>query len=315
MWNDCVLVWDGIKHTDDFADLMKSAFDVFASKYGLKERIWYDAKCDLCFGHSQIQANCPEEYSFFAPPGQFLTYYKWGKRYVNKHFVPTIQKDYIKHRECIYSNTKDFSRYKGKSVLLVGGGPSTVAVDWTKVKTDFIWSCGHFFLHPHLSQRSVDLFFVANEVGINKNKKLHAYLNKYPKTKACFETTSRSTAQITEFKKRFPKQCCYYHARYRSKIGAMPRLMTMATFMGFKDIYFVGMDGLPTKSTTHAFQPGKKLRGAPTLIGAEDRFRRQYVIFWDYIINILRTQANFYNLGAETKSNLSADMVGKKGIL
>jgi len=308
-WNDCVLIWDGQRQTELFdAQSMYSKLKAYQAKYGSNSRVWLDCLRGTLFGHGFTQNRIPEEYSFFSDEGEFLTHKKWGKRYVNSHFTPVFGPKYTKKREIIYQDTSVLKKYEGKSVLIVGAGPSAVQVDWSKVKTDYVWSCNHFFLYPKLANRLVNLFMISNEVQINKDQKLEAYMRKFPESTALFETTSRAKEHIALFNKRFPGRSTYVHSRYRSKLGSMPRLICLAVSLGVRDVYFVGMDGLPTKATPHAFQPGKRLKGAPTKEGAPDIFRRQYVIFWDYILNVMNAQTEFYNLGEGTESNLSSDI-------
>jgi hypothetical protein len=215
---------------------------------------------------------------------------------------------YVKNKEYIYQNTKHLTKYSGKSLMIIGAGPSTLETEWWKIKTDYVWSCNHFFLHPRLAKTQVDLFGISNELRINKNQDLKAYMKRFPSSTAYFETTSRPVPQIMKFNAKFPNRSCYAHTRYRSKIGAMPRLLCLATFLGASKIYFVGMDGLPTRTTVHAFQPGKKLKGASIREDAPNIFRRQYVTFWDYMLNMVKSSTQFVNLGEGVAGNLSTDI-------
>lgn len=287
---------------------MAEEFNLYAGAYGKDHRIWFDCVTKTCFGHGFIQHNKPTEYSYLTDKGDFVNHGHWGKTYVDQKFVPNVGKNYVVEKECIYHNHKRFQDYKGKSLLMIGAGPSTLEYDWRSVKTDYIWSCNHFFLHPHLSKTEVDLFLISNEVKVLHDKSLHAYMKRFPISLACFETTSRPEAQINQFNKRFKKRVTYIHTRYRSKLGSMPRLMVFASMLGFEKIYFVGMDGRPVAGTPHAFQPGKRLKGAPTKPGAADIFRRQYVTFWDYMLSVLKSPVEFYNLGEGVEGNLSTDI-------
>lgn len=308
-WNNCVLIWDGKRQTDSFdAKTMYSQLKAYQAEYGSDNRVWYDLLRKKCFGHGYIQKRIPEEFSFFSDEGKFLTHERWGKRYVNSYFVPVYGPKYIKSKEIIYQDSPLLTKYKDKSLLIVGAGPSTVKVDWAKVSADYIWSCNHFFLYPKIADKLVSLFMISNEVKINADKKLEAYMRKFPASTALFETTSRAQKQVAEFNERLPGRSTYMHARYRSKLGSMPRLICLAVSLGVSKVYFVGMDGLPTKNTPHAFEPGKRLKGAPTKEGAPDIFRRQYVIFWDYILNVMNPKTEFYNLGEGVEGNLTTDI-------
>ena len=133
-------------------------------------------------------------------------------------------------------------------------------------------------------------------------------------TVVCFETTNRPGKEMQKFKSMFPEQCVYAHTRYRSKIGVVPRLICIAIFLGFKKIAFVGMDGLPEKGIPHAFEENKVPQGSPNFKGAYDAFRRQYVLFWDYVLNTLVHDIEFVNLGEKEDSNMTAEL-SKKGFI
>lgn len=286
---------------------------------------WLDTKTNLIFGNHFTYFSQPKEYSFLDTPDRFVTNPLWGKRYVERYFRKAFS-------ECAYGKEgffgaltslhvkHDWTQYpigalvrrnnepiEGKTIMIVGAGPSATEVNWQDIETDLLWSCNHFFLNPVLKDREVNLFTIGNEVDI-KNPELVKYLAKFPRSIGCFETTNRSIDQIKDFVFRWPEQSTWMHTRYRSQIGAIPRLLVLAALEKAKKVYFVGMDGLPTPKTKHAFQPGKKPLGSPTFSGAEDKFRRQFVILWDYILHYLKSETKFVNLGEDTEGNLTADI-------
>ena len=306
-WNDCELVRLNGKVVTENEEALKAYRQyIFGAS---QENVWYDQRVGMCFGPQQNYASAPKEYSFLAPRDRFVQNRIWGQSYIRRAFEPVLGGNYSTSSEGFYQTHSSLKKYRDKTILIVGAGPSTNAVDWESLPVDYTWSCNHFFLNDKLSKRKVDLFAVGNEVDTTPaNRELNDYLKRFPESVACFETTNRPAAQMKDFKRRFPEQCFYAHTRYRSQIGAVPRLIVLASMLGCKSIYFVGMDGFPKQETEHAFQPGKKPKGSPCFAGAYDKFRRQYVVFWDYMVHTLAPHTEFQNLGEGVESNLTTDI-------
>jgi len=294
----------------------------------IRDNLWFDTKTKQSFGPNMTYFSAPKEYSFLTGPDRFLDNPVWGKRFIKKYFLQAFHASYeydqegfmdslatlhVKHDwtqyppEALISGPSPNESIKGKTIMIVGAGPSATETNWHEIETDLLWSCNHFFLNPVLRDKEVNLFSIGNEVDIFAPE-LQAYLAKYPRSVGCFETTNRSIDQIKRFVFQHPNQSTWMHTRYRSQIGAIPRLIVLATLLKASKVYFVGMDGLPTPKTKHAFQPGKRPEGSPTFSGAEDKFRRQFVLFWDYVLNHLNTDTEYVNLGEDTEGNLSADI-------
>ena len=98
--------------------------------------------------------------------------------------------------------------------------------------------------------------------------------------------------------------------RYYGWIGANWRQMILALFLGFKEIYFVGMDGYswknPVHEIPHSFEPGKVPKGGPMKLGAHEAFKQHLIIFWNYVLNRLKPDVRFYNLGEFTDENMTS---------
>ena len=95
----------------------------------------------------------------------------------------------------------------------------------------------------------------------------------------------------------------------------MARLICLATFLGVKKVYFVGMDGFPGRDGskyTHAFEE-KRYDGKQKTHGGRkfsfDIHRRQYVLLWDYLLNLVGEGGVAYqNLGEGHPANQSTDI-------
>ena len=192
-------------------------------------------------------------------------------------------------------------KFKNKSILLIAGGPTTNKINWDKINTDFIWSCNHFFLNPKCAKKNIDLFVLCDEVDLSlRNKVLHNYIRTH-NSFVVFEQIGESGG----FPKYYPNQYMWMLSKYRSKIGTAPRMMMLAIALGVKEIYFVGMDGLKKDGTAqHSFELNKAPRGTR----GYGLFRRQYVEFWDYVLNYVRPNVKFHNLGEGHIENMTTDI-------
>lgn len=323
VWNNCRLVYD-----DKFvvSPTPKEKRDVksLIQKYG-PSRVWQYLKTKEFFGINQnsLDGASGKERSFLSRPEKFLTEPGrfcgdcGGKQFCDETIGTVLDgevketTEYIIHQSPVLRNAKD------KTIMIVGGGPSAVEADWTQYEYDQLWSCNHFFLNKKLASRNVDLWMCADEVDLLGDKRLHKYLKEvgknswhclYPTRAPIQRATTEGTHQYIKDVQKVIPNITYAHLRYRSKIGIMPRLLLLAIFAGASKVYVVGMDGLPTNRTTHAFEPGKKPKGTCAKPHAKDVFNIQYVQLWDYILYYLRPDTEIVNLGENTKGNLSAAM-------
>ncbi len=51
-------------------------------------------------------------------------------------------------------------KYSGKDILIIGGGTSTLDVNWEGIlKPDtFIWTCNDFYKNKRISKQRIDLY-------------------------------------------------------------------------------------------------------------------------------------------------------------
>ena len=291
-WNECVLIDEESLSNKTISQ----AFQKYKNKIGRdpEHNVWYDLHIKDCFG---IDADV-------------IDYYYGDKSFetlAGRHFkkkMPNLSKrNLIRNKEVFYTYLNGLDKFKGSSILFVGGGPTTNKVkDWEKTKTDYVWSCNHFYLHPKLSEMNVDFITLGNEVDLSKNNKQLTNYMKIHNTLCVFEDIRNNEI---EFESRFPERCLYMYNKYRSKIGTVPRILILAAVLGVKEISFVGMDGLNKDgSANHSFELGKAPRGTR----GYDLFRRQYVVFWDYMLNHLNMGIKFHNLGEGHIENMTTSI-------
>ena len=262
-------------------------------------------------------------HSFSTPPDQFLNS-MYGLPYLER----TREKvEYLKNTpfgangEFIIQNYhEEKKKYEGKSLLILGGGPSTIDIDFSNLSTDYIWASNNFFLNEKFSNIKLDGLAVTPYMDLLLNKKLINFLDKNPETRIFFETErgdhNKDWDSMHEFMIKYPEKSFLYGTRYRSKIGITPRQICLAIFLGFKEIYFLGFDGVRRANERHAFEGKKEL---PQWLKKFDRYGglytegMQFIQYWNYILQLRNGEKsqydfNLYNLAEGLDYNVSSEI-------
>ena len=209
-----------------------------------------------------------------------------------------------------------YDHYKGKSVLIVGGGPSTKEVNWKKLDVDYIWSCTNFFMSTEITSEKLDLVSLGN-LQDYKDERLLTYLDSNRECKVLFEqnylypaTLSNNLDFLNKYKNRI-----YYgqlEKSYTGIVGPPARMITLAANLGFKDVYFVGVDGFdPSLKNVHAFTKEDGLREGAT----HNSYEVYYNAHTTFAKNIHRdfgNRVNFRNLGEAAQSHNIISFVSKE---
>ena len=235
-----------------------------------------------------------------------------------KTIFPQYSDNLLGNSEIVFQHGQNFEKYKGKKILIVGGGPTTNQCQWENLDVDYIWSCNFFYKNPKLQNNPVDLAMIGQEVSII-NKEFCEYVFKHNTTLG-FELAGKwlnaGTGPGLTIVPNYDinKHFCFF-TRYYGWIGANWRQMILALFLGVKEIYFIGLDGFTFKknpeSVEHSFQPGKQPKGGPMKPGAEEAFKQHLIIFWNYVLNKLKPETKFYNLGEFSEDNMTSEISKK----
>lgn len=230
-----------------------------------------------------------------------------------QYLGPVLGNEVFYTSEYIIENFEPLKKFENKNILIVGAGPSTNDVDWQSIDVDCAWSCNGFYKHPVLSNIKLDLVTIGPGHELDSPEIIDYFAKN--NTICMIEagvSPFRSYKELSDFKEKFPDQLSYYHLRYFSKLGAIPRLICLATFLKAKNVYVVGLDGYPIRQI-HSFEgKDKEHAGCPLTPGARDRYRREFVLFWDYVLNwIFDNQTQYQNLGEGNPANQSTDISQK----
>ena len=322
IWNDCVEIYKEGEFTDNI-DIDQSVFNSFRRYQNviLKEpqlNVWYDMKTGNCFGPEQDFYKNPGDFSFFAQKEDFLSNPKWGYEHVTNYLGESFGTDAKITTEFVIQNSQNFKKFEDKTILLIGGGPSTNDVDWKSMnlKYDYVWACNNFFMRSDADELDASLLSVGPTVDL-ECPEFNDYVRQH-KTLCVFEggiSPFRKPEEFAKLKSSFPNQVAYFHLRYFSKVGTLARLICLATFLKAKKIYFVGMDGYPGKGGDkyeHAYEGVHKTDHQGRTF-SYDLHRRQYVLLWDYLLNQIEdNKTEYQNLGEGHRANQSTDISKKE---
>ena len=290
--NDLSLVWNGCKKLDNFT--------------------WLDIENEIHFSLANSWLNSPSRECFFISDKEsFLYNNKWNLNYVLDYYGSIFGTSIKSNSEIAYLNLTQLQDFKNSKILIVGGGPTTLSVDWDPNEYDFIFSCNHFYLNEKLKDINIDLATFTTETDFSlNNTQFHDYMKK-SSTIICFE--DRMQPEEREYfeliNDLYPTRSMYAHTRYRGKIGAVPRLLCMAILFGAAEVHVVGFDGMKKEeklgdTLIHAFEKDKPRQGTADY----DLYRRHFVGLWDYLLNDIGKKVKFQNLGEGHPSNMTTDI-------
>lgn len=218
--------------------------------------------------------------------------------------------------EYFLSNKSEYEKYSGKSVLILGAGPTTTASNWGEVNRDYLWSMNHFFLSEKVTKFKPDLVSLGNEVDFNEtNRLLHKFIEETNCDIIIQPNDVRKNKGMTKFKSKFRKRIGYYSPRWNGKLGAAQRMLLLAIFLKVKNIYIAGIDGY-----TPFFNKDLGNEGLSSF-ETHTHFKEGYdyevmvsqnVIFWQYVLDLKeKLNFNIINLGEGHPANMATEITQK----
>ena len=268
-------------------------------KDAIGENIWFDRETKSLFSSAQTLSipNCGQNHNFISSRADFTNdAYPVSSGWMLKHYQ-TLRESFsnlpeIATTEFKYGNCDSIKKiHKQDSVFIIGGGPSTNYIDFSKYKNIPKWTMNSFFLNKDIeSVENIQLVTFLDNVDIG-NKSLHKILQL--KQPLIVQEISDLGARRIQNIKSLHDNMTYMHTRYRSRLGVGARLIVLAILLGIKNIYISGMDGYDIKSSdTHSFESNKSIPNWLKNAGPWLQ-KQQLVVFWDYILNTLSKSYSF----------------------
>tara|TARA_Y100000593_G_C4304502_1_gene335066 strand:+ start:1854 stop:2630 length:777 start_codon:yes stop_codon:yes gene_type:complete len=239
-------------------------------------------------------------FSFNASRDQWTENYaeKMYEVFFNSPFISEKYSGYTVTDEMLITNNLQYNNIKHKSVLVIGGGPSSETLTKEMLTSyDYVFSCNHFYKNNFLKQYKVHLALVGDEVNL-RDPEFIDFIKKN-NTIVGFEHSSRRSISETLRFKTFHAPTFIYLTRYFSRLGYVARACVLARLMGATTVHFIGLDGF--KTNAHYFE---KTKVAPPF-NNESMFREQMRIFYRYMLRDLSIPPdNFKNLSEEHESSI-----------
>ena len=210
-----------------------------------------------------------------------------------KNMFPDFSDKLVSTENIVYQKLRHFDNYPGKTLMLVGGGPSASS-GWEDKKYDFIWTMNHFYKNPIFNDKKVDLAMMMAEPDTYDSA-----LASIRERGTCigFEVHDKwANTNPIKYKNNF----CM-HTRFYGRIGIGARMKIFAAQLGFAKVYFTGFDGPKAIfEGNHFFEPGKKtlpsVFSGMNLDQVSYHWKIQYDHLWRHIREI-NTDIEFVNIG------------------
>jgi hypothetical protein len=278
----------------------------------INDNEWLDQETQKIFSSEQYyKSKFGKDFHFLCSPSEF------GKKTkLNLDLLKKLSQDIgiginniTKNDEVMYTAKKKPS-LKGKTVLLLGGGPTTNLVNWKNLDYDYVFACNQFFLNEEIISSKPNFISIAQNQDF-KNPKLLKYLD----NNECIlgleldYTEGRNKKRLedlADFYKIYRDKICLYQTRYVSVLGLGSRQIILSILMGASKVYFCGHDQYIEISdngmTAHSAEKEKKIPKWRSIFG-KDLQERQIIIMCDYIMK-LKKQYQFEICNLAEKEHL-----------
>lgn len=206
-------------------------------------------------------------------------------------------------------------KYKDKSILVIGGGTSTLDVNWEGIDYDFIWTCNDFFLEERVASKDIDLYLLAFTTEFSKE-----LINKLKgsDTSVFYESNyyrqRQNSSEFRDFQKEIGIKIFDMnipsHELHKDgkKAGAAFRLIQLAMITEASKINFVGFDGFNKEFTNiHAFSKHAGLKDSDTRRDWLTGYYNVFVEAYNYLVK-LEGYERLQNLGEGFDYNLGTEI-------
>ena len=211
----------------------------------------------------------------------------------------------------------NLNNLQGKTILIVGGGTSTLDRRWEDTPYDLLWTCNDFYKEEKFVDKKVDMYMFGHTTDL-KSKELITKINK-DKPTVFFESHHYRGKQLTKEFETFTLRLNVpvlqaninpgtAQGRECQKSGATFRLIQLALESNASYINYVGFDGFDKEFTNkHAFTKHVGLKDTDT---RRDWFSHYYTPFVDAHNYFVETNAHqrLQNIGEGLPYNIGTEV-------
>ena len=198
---------------------------------------------------------------------------------------------------------------KGKSILLIGGGPSTSEYNrWQEIETDYKLVTSEGYLNETIRKTIVDFYIINTRVDLTCEEFKEWYeINKDVRFVLEPKHLWKHPTGIELLSGR--DDLCSIDIYKDYKVGMLPRVVIACILLGFSDIYVVGMDGFKKDGGgKHAFN-GTSLKTLPNAaLNTYQQYRDKFEVFVKDYKDIIGTEkysnSRLHNLGYGHDANI-----------
>lgn len=286
-----------------------------ADKHESLSNCWFDLVDEVFFGPLENYSNTKSYDSLhLTEKERFLENERHGLPYfINLANNGYQSSELVIDDEFIYEKTKYTSSVKGKSVFVIGAGPSSGLVNVEEISKDYdeVWVCNDYRKHESIKNIKPDLFYISNEL-YNQNETLDFLRNNKNITCAMDINVNRNPIDLNAVKVINKENNLIFSLRMFTSSGVMPRLIALAVHMGASRVGFVGLDGYSREHYKKGVYESAFEGGTKNIANSNFNYRsqcREFILFWDYIVNIVEKKVQFINYGKEYEHNITKEIL------
>lgn len=288
---------------------VKILHDQFIKKLKIrsKNNIWIDKVENRVFSLDLSYKNAKDykETLFLTSEVDFLQDNRHGLPFFESKIGSHYQLgDLIADNNFIIEKSDIYETIKGKTIFIIGAGPSSNLINLSDVDTDQVWICNDFLNNDKTKDLDVSLFYMSN---LSYSRKREFEYFKEKDVTVCFDVNvSRDYNVVSKYKKLKKDKCFVFSTRMFTTIGTIPRLMFLAAVMGASEIKVIGLDGHTEQSfqageSLSSFEKNKKKIPNGQTFGAQCR---EYLLFWEFM-KLKFPKLKIDNLSVVSKDNVS----------
>jgi hypothetical protein len=275
------------------------------------ENCWFDTVDEVFFGTVEDYDNT-ESYD--------CLYLKQREQYLNDsrhglpYFIDVVNGGYncdglIVNHEMICEETNFTKNVNEKSIFIIGAGPSVDFVDIVEISKQYdqIWVCNDYRKHSIIKNITPDLFYLSNEVYV-QHETIEFLIKNKDIVCAMDINVTRSPTSMNIIKQVNKDNNFIFSLRSFTSSGVMPRLITLASLLGAKEVGFVGLDGYSEEHYQEGTYVSSFEGGTKKIANSNFNYRsqcREFILFWDYVVNIVDKKTKFVNYGNCYEHNIS----------